>query len=171
MQKMHPAKFPAILELHLALERERENKLMNVDAITASIAHEVKQPLTAIATNASSALRFSEKTPPDYDEVRAALNRIVSDSHRASEVFESIRTLFQKTDQAREPIDVSKITLEATQSLRGELKDHGVETRTGLAAELPPVRGHRSQLQQVIVNLVHNAIEAMDTTTDRRCSE
>jgi PAS domain S-box-containing protein len=157
----------ALRETIIALERERENKLMNVDAITASIAHEVKQPLTAIATNASSALRFSEKTPPDYDEVRAALNRIIRDSLRASEVFDSIRALFQKTEQAREPIDVSEITREVLQSLRGELKDHGVETRTELAAELPSVQGHKSQLQQVLVNLVHNAIEAMDTTTDR----
>jgi PAS domain S-box-containing protein len=154
-------------ETIMALERERENKLMNIDAITASIAHEVKQPLTAIATTASSALRFSEKTPPDYDEVRAALIRIVRDSRRASEVFDGIRALFRKADQAREPLDVSEITREVLQSLRGELKDHGIETRTELAAELPPVRGHRSQLQQVIVNLVHNAIEAMDTTTVR----
>jgi PAS domain S-box-containing protein len=157
----------ALRETIMALERERENKLMNVDAITASIAHEVKQPLTAIAANASSALRFSEKTPPDYDEVRAALSRIIRDSRRASEVFDSIRALFRKTERAREPIDVSEITREVLQSLRGELKDHGVETHTELAAELPPFRGHKSQLQQVIVNLVHNAIEAMDTTTDR----
>ena len=74
---------------------------MNVDAITAWIAHEVKQPLTAIATTFIAALRFSEKTPPDYDEVRAALNRVIRDSHRASEVFDSIRALFRKTDQAR----------------------------------------------------------------------
>jgi PAS domain S-box-containing protein len=157
----------ALRETIMALERERENKLMNVDAITASIAHEVKQPLTAIAANASSALRFSEKTPPDYDEVRAALSRIIRDSRRASEVFDSIRALFRKTEQAREPIDVSEITREVLRSLRGELRDHGVETYTELAAELPPFRGHKGQLQQVIVNLVHNAIEAMDTTTDR----
>jgi PAS domain S-box-containing protein len=157
----------ALRETIVALERERENKLMNVDAITASIAHEVKQPLTAIATNASSALRFSEKTPPDYDEVRAALNRIIRDSLRASEVFDSIRALFQKAEQAREPIDVSEITREVLQSLRGELKDHGVTAQTELASALPLIAGHKSQLQQVFVNLVHNAIEAMDTTTDR----
>jgi PAS domain S-box-containing protein len=157
----------ALRETIMALERERENKLMNVDAITASIAHEVKQPLTAIVTNASSALRFSEKTPLDYNEVRTALNRIIRDGRRASEVFDSIRALFQKAKQAREPIDVSEVTRDVLQSLRGELKDHGVETRAELAAELPPIRGHKSQLQQVLVNLVHNAIEAMDSTTDR----
>jgi PAS domain S-box-containing protein len=157
----------ALRETIMTLQRERENKLMNVEAITASIAHEVRQPLTAIATNASAALRFFDKMPPDYDEVPAALTRIASDSHRASEVFEGIRALFQKAEQAREPIDASEIAREALQSLRGELKDHSVTTNTELVSGLPFVQGHRSQLQQVIVNLVHNAIEAMDTTTDR----
>ncbi len=157
----------ALRETIMTLQRERENKLMNVEAITASIAHEVRQPLSAIATNASAALRFFERTPPDYDEVRAALTRIAADSHRASEVFDSIRALFRKADQARELIDASEITREALQSLLGELKDHSVTTYTELASELPLVQGHRNQLQQVIVNLVHNAIEAMDTTTDR----
>ena len=77
----------------MTLERERENKLLSVDAITASIAHEVRQPLTAIASNASAALRFCDRTPPDHDEVRAALKRIISDSHRANELFDSIRAL------------------------------------------------------------------------------
>jgi signal transduction histidine kinase len=151
----------------MLLERERENKLMNVEAITASIAHEVRQPLTAIATNGSAALRFFDRKPPDYAEVRAALTRVISDSHRASEVFDSIRALFRKADQGRQPLDVSAITLEALHSLRGELKDHDVTTQTELAAGLPLVDGHKNQLQQVIVNLVHNAIEAMDTTADR----
>jgi PAS domain S-box-containing protein len=157
----------ALRETITALERERENKLMNVDAITASIAHEVKQPLTAIATYASAALRFLERTPPAYDEVHAALNRVISDSHRASEVFDSIRALFRKTDQARQPIDVSQIILEAVQSLNGELKDHGVTTHTELTSELPLIEGQRNQLQQVIINLIQNAIEAMETTSDQ----
>jgi PAS domain S-box-containing protein len=157
----------ALRDTITALERERENKLMNVDAITASIAHEVKQPLTAIATYASAALRFLERTPPAYDEVHAALDRVISDSHRASEVFDSIRALFRKTDQAREPIDVSHIILEAVQSLNGELKDHGVTTHTELMSELPLIEGQRNQLQQVIINLIQNAIEAMKTTSDQ----
>jgi PAS domain S-box-containing protein len=157
----------ALREAIMTLERERANKLMSVEAIMASIAHEVRQPLTAIATNGSAALRWFEKTPPDYDEVRAALNRAINDSRRVSEVFDSIRALFRKADQAREQIDLCEITLEVLQSLRGELKDHGVTAHTELASGLPLIPGHRSQLQQVFVNLVHNAIEAMDTTTDR----
>jgi len=154
-------------ETIMTLERERENKLLSVDAITASIAHEVRQPLTAIASNASAALRFCDRTPPDHDEVRAALKRIISDSHRANELFDSIRALFRRTDQTREPLDVSEMAREALQSLREELADHKVTTNTDFASELPLVDGNRSQLQEVIINLVHNAIEAMDTTTDR----
>jgi signal transduction histidine kinase len=169
--RLHEAEKERTRELHeslLLLERERENKLMNVEAITASIAHEVRQPLAAIATNGSAALRFFERTPPDYGEVRAALTRLIAESHRASEVFDSIRSLFRKTGQERQPIDVNEITLEVLKSLRGELADHGVTIDIALASALPPVEGHRSQLQQVISNLVHNAIEAMDTAPDRK---
>jgi len=149
------------------LKRERENKLLNVEAITASIAHEVRQPLAAIATNCSAALRFFDKVPPDFDEGRAALNRVIADSHRASAVFDSIRALFRRTDQGRQPIDLNEIALEVLQSLRGELNAHGVTTQTEFAAALPPVEGRRNQLQQVFSNLIQNAIEAMDTMADR----
>lgn len=90
------------------LERERENKLMNVEAIMASIAHEVRQPLTAIAMNGSSAQRFLGKAPADFDEVRGCLDSIMKDCARASDVFDSIRALFQRGDQTRQPIDVKR---------------------------------------------------------------
>ena len=157
----------ALREAITKLERERENKLMSLEAIMASIAHEVRQPLAAIATNGSAALRFSKRTPPDYDEVWAALNRIISDTHRINEVFDNIRALFRKAYQAQELIDVNELALETLQLLSGELREHGVSAHTELASELPRVDGHRSQLQQVIINLVHNAIEAMDTASDR----
>ena len=152
---------------NMLLEHERDNKLMNVEAIAASIAHEVKQPLAAIVMNGSAALRFLAKVPPDHDEVRAALDGIISDSHRTSEVFDGIRALFRKVDQGRQRIDVNEIVLWVLHSLRGELKDRDVATRIELASELPFVDGNRNQLQQVLANLVHNALEAMDTTTDR----
>jgi PAS domain S-box-containing protein len=155
-------------ETIMTLERERENKLMSVDAIMASIAHEVRQPLAAIASNASAALRFSEKTPPDHDEVRAALKRIIADNRRADELFDSIPALFRRSGQTREPLDVNEVANEAVQSLRAKLREHEVETDTVFASGLPSVDGNRSQLQEVIVNLVHNAIEAMDATTDQR---
>ena len=151
---------------NMMLERERDNKLVSAQAITGVIAHEVRQPLASIVANASAALRWLERTPPNHDEVRIALNRIQSESHRTSDVFDGIRALFRKGDQGRQRIDVNEIIVEVLQSLRGELKDHGVETRSDLA-ELPLVDGNGGQLREVILNLIYNALEAMDTTTDQ----
>jgi signal transduction histidine kinase len=152
---------------NMMLERERDNKLMNVEAITVAIAHEVRQPLAAIVANGNAALRFLAREPPDRDEVRAALNRIVNDGHRTSEVFDGIRALFRKVDQGRQPVDINKLILGVLQSLQGEFKDRGIELRSELAIELPLIDGHASQLQEVIINLVRNAIEAMENVADR----
>jgi signal transduction histidine kinase len=149
------------------LERERDSKLMSAQAIVAAIAHEVKQPLVAIAMNAGAAQRFLGRTPPDQDEVRAALDRIRSDSHRTSEVFDGIRALFGKVDQGRHRVDVNEIILGVLWSLHGELKDRGVTTHPELTSELPLVDGHGGQLRQVVFNLIYNALEAMDATTNR----
>ena len=151
---------------NIMLERERDNKLMSAQAIAGAIAHEVRQPLTGIVTNASAALRWLGRNPPDHDRVRVALNRIQSNSYRTSEVFDAMRTLFRKGDEGRERINLNEIIVEVLQSLQRELKDHEVETHSELA-ELPPVHGHRGQLREATFNLVRNAIEAMDTTTDR----
>lgn len=151
---------------NMMLERERDNKLMSAQAITGVIAHEVRQPLASIVSNASAALRWLERTPPDHGELRAALNRIQGESHRTSEVFDAIRALFRKGDQGRQRIDVNEIIGEVLQSLLGELKSHGVETRSELTG-LALVDGNRGQLREVIFNLVDNALEAMGTTTDQ----
>jgi signal transduction histidine kinase len=155
-----------LVHSNLLLERERDNKLMNLEAITASIAHEVKQPLAAIVTNGSAALRWLARTPPDQGEVRAALGRIIDDGRRAGEVIDGIRALFRKGHGGRQQIDVNEIVRGVLDSLGGELKDRGVENRSELA-ELPLVDGHRGQLQEVVFNLVQNAIEAMADTKDR----
>jgi signal transduction histidine kinase len=105
--------------------------------------------------------------PADIDEATANLNRIINDCRRASEVFDSILTLFRQDDQERQAIDVNEIAREVLLSSRAELVERRVTTRTELASELPLIHGHRRQLQQVISNLVQNAIEAMDSTTDR----
>jgi signal transduction histidine kinase len=152
---------------NLMLERERDNKLMNAQAITAAIAHEVRQPLAAIATNASAARQFLRRPPPDIAEVESALGRIISASHRTSEVFESIRALFRKAGEQRLPIDVNEIINGALLSLAGELQDRAIVLHTDLAPDLPQVVGHAGQIQEVVVNLAHNALEAMAATTDR----
>jgi signal transduction histidine kinase len=154
-------------EAVIKLEGERDNKLMNIEVVTASIAHEVRQPLAAIATNGAAALLFMEKVPPDLDEVRPLLNIMMDECHRVSEVFDTIRALFRRVDEKRELTAVNEIVLDVLKSMREELADHGITTETELAPELPRVEGHRAQLRQVIFNLIHNAIESMDNTTDR----
>ncbi|MGO8955104.1 MAG: ATP-binding protein, partial [Rhodomicrobium sp.] len=144
-----------------------EDTLTNVQGIVGSIAHEVRQPLAAIAANGGAALRFLERAPIDSDEVRAALNRMIEDCHRTSAVFDSIRALFASRDQRMQSVNLNAIILEVLQSLRGELEDRGVAVRPELMAEVPLVDGHRTQLREVVTNLVHNAVEAMDATTDR----
>ena len=150
------------------LQRERDNKLMNLEAMAASIAHEVRQPLSAIATSGNAALRFLGRTPPDHKEVRSSLSRIISNSHRASQVFDNIRALFGKVDKGHELIDMNEIVLEVLHTLRGELKDRVITVRTELTSQLPLVMGHRGQLHEVLLNLVRNAIEAMDAIKDTR---
>ncbi|HUL87814.1 MAG TPA: MASE4 domain-containing protein [Pseudolabrys sp.] len=152
---------------HRLLEHERDNKLMNVEAITASIAHEVSQPLTAIASGSSAAIRFLDGAQPDIPKVQALLKKVNSESHRAGEVFESIRALFRKVDLEREPVDLNDVTLEVLKSFREALHDSNVIARIELTTELPTVEGHRSQLRQVIFNLVHNSLEAMEKVTGR----
>jgi signal transduction histidine kinase len=151
-----------LIRSNLALQRERENKLMNLEAMAASIAHEVRQPLSAIAMSGGAARRFLQHTPPNIEEVRSALDAIVAASHRASEVFDSIRALFGSANQRREPIEVNDVVLGVLRTLRGELEVQGIMTRTELASELPLIMAHKGQLQEVISNLARNAIESMD---------
>jgi signal transduction histidine kinase len=150
------------------LQRERNNKLMNMEAMAASIGHEVRQPLAGIASNGGAALRFLGHVPPNLAEARAALERMVSDAHRASQVFDNIRALFGKANQTHAPIDVNELTVAVLQALGQELKVHQITTQAELKAETPLVMGHSGQLQQVFINLMRNAIEAMDALKDGR---
>jgi signal transduction histidine kinase len=115
----------------------------------------------------SAALRFLDKDPPDRAEVRQALERIIAAGHRANEVFEGLRTLFLKGNQPTHPVNVNRIVSGVLQSLSAELKDHDVEVHPKLSPGLPLVQGYGNQLEEVIVNLVRNAVEAMGTTTGR----
>ena len=140
---------------------------MSAQAIIAAIAHEIRQPLVAITTNAGAALRWLGRTPPDQDEARAALDQIKNEGLRAGEMFDGIRALFGKVDQERQPVAVNDIILSVIHSLEGQLNDHGVVVHRELAAELPLIAGHSGQLREVIFNLVNNALEAMRSTTNR----
>jgi len=152
-----------------ALQRERNNKLMNLEAMAASISHEVRQPLASIATYGGAALRFLEDMPPNVEEVRSALNWIISDSHRASQVFDNIRALFGKGDEGYGPIDVNELIRSVLSTVHGDLDDHGIIASVRLSQDLPKVTGHKGQLEEVLLNLVRNAIEAMQTDkNDRR---
>jgi signal transduction histidine kinase len=150
------------------LQRERNNKLMNMEAMAAAISHEVRQPLASIAANGSAALRFLGHEPPNLEEVRSALSRTVNDSHRASEIFDSIRALFGKADLGHEPVDVNDLVRDVMEALHGELDGHGITAAVELPPGLPQIAGHRGQLQEVLINLVRNAIEAMHGDQDSR---
>jgi signal transduction histidine kinase len=156
-----------LTQSYMMLERERDNKLMNIEAITAAIAHEVKQPLAAIVINGKAALRFLERSPPDHEEVRTNLNNMVKDGFRTNEVFDGIRALFRKADDGIKPVDINEIILGTLQSLREDFLDRKIETRAELTSGLPAIEGHKGQLQEVISNLIHNAVDALDATTDR----
>jgi signal transduction histidine kinase len=146
---------------NLMLERERDNKLMNMQAVTAAMAHELKQPLTAISANSEAVQMVLGHTKPDRSVMRSALDSIVEDSHRAGRILNDIRALFLKTDSEYEFVDVNEIASGVLRLLQEELKTHGVVARAELAPDLPRVMGHKGQLQEVLVNLVQNAIEAM----------
>ena len=152
---------------YTTLKREQDNKLMNAQAIVAAIAHEIRQPLTRITTGGSAAQRFLKMVPPEHDKAQAALDGIVSAGHRTSEVIEGFRALFAKSDQKQQRVDVNEIIRGVLEALSGDLNDHHVEPRCELMSELPHVFGNRIQLQQVVSNLIVNAIEAMETTSDQ----
>jgi signal transduction histidine kinase len=151
---------------YVLLERERSNKLLSARAIIASIGHEVRQPLTAIVASGGAALQFLEKGSPDPEKIRQALNRMISEGHRTSAVFDSFRALFGKADQQRETVDVNEVIRVVLQSAHKELTDNGVSIFFDLA-ELPLVDCYH-QLQQVVFNLVQNALDAMQTVAARK---
>jgi signal transduction histidine kinase len=149
------------------LQRERDNKLMNAQAIVAAIAHEVRQPLTRITAGGSAAQRFLKMVPPEHDKAQTALDGIVRAGHRTSEVIDGFRVLFAKSDQRQQLVDINEIIRGALESMSSELADHHVEPRTQLMSELFYVYGNKGQLQEVVSNLLVNAVEAMTTKSDR----
>ena len=164
-----------LAELAAAREREiadqarsaQQTLLTTMGQMAASIAHELNQPLAAIVTNGNAGLRWLANATPDFDEVRAALQRVVSDGHRASQLIGTIRSMFKKDGQKKAPVDINQLIREVLGLMQGELQNQQVSLQTELEVQPIQVLGDRVQLQQVILNLITNAIDAMGSVTDR----
>ncbi len=149
----------------LQMELAHANRVATLGQITASIAHEVNQPIAAAVTNAHAGLRWLRAQPPDLEEVRQALSRILQNGKRAGEVIGRIRALVKKSPVRRESVAINDAILEVIALTRGEAAKNGVSVTTTLAEGLPLILGDRVQLQQVILNLIINAVEAMGGTS------
>ena len=148
-------------------ELARVTRLTTMGEMTASIAHEVNQPLAAIVANGNAGLRWLANKTPELNEVRATLKRIVADGHRASEVIAGIRAMFKQDSQDKARLDANELVREILALVQGDLQTRGVSAGIRLTSDPLQVSGNRVQLQQVILNLVMNAVEAMDSVTDR----
>jgi PAS domain S-box-containing protein len=152
-------------EAQMALARA--NRVMTMGELTASIAHEVNQPLAAVVANAEACLRWLDRGTPDLDAVRRSVEWVIDDGNRASEVIRRVRALANKTDLEKVPLDVNDVVREVIALVQRELISQEVSLRTEFAPALPTILGDRVQLQQVVINLVMNGVEAMQPVTDR----
>jgi signal transduction histidine kinase len=155
-----------------ALNRARSElayvtRVTTLNALTASIAHEINQPLSGIITNANTCLLALSEEPPDFEGARQTARRMIRDGNRASDVISRLRTLYTKKDSRPEPTDLNEATQEVISLSLSDLQRNRVVLRHELADDLPLVTGDRIQLQQVILNLLRNASDAMRTVVDR----
>ncbi|HVR22109.1 MAG TPA: ATP-binding protein, partial [Candidatus Polarisedimenticolia bacterium] len=137
------------------------NRVSMLGEMAASLAHEIKQPIAAAITSANSCIEWLAHEPPNLDRARAAANKVDKYGNRAAEIIDRIRSLYKKSPSQRKLVDLNQIIHEMLTLLKGEADRCSVAMRTELAAELPKVRAERVQLQQVFMNLMLNAIEAM----------
>lgn len=147
-------------------ELAHANRVATMGQLTASIAHEVNQPIAATVTNAQAALRWLSAQPPDIDEVGQVLGRIIKDANRAGDVLGRIRQLIRKTPPRKEPVDLNAAIREVIELTRGEIMKSGASVQMQLADDLPCIDGDRVELQQVLLNLIINALEAMSGVSD-----
>jgi PAS domain S-box-containing protein len=148
------------------MELAHANRVAVIGQLTASIAHEVSQPNTAVVASAQAALRWLDRQPPELDQVRQALARVVQNGIRASEVIERIRDLIKKKPPRKDRLEINGIIREVIELTRAEAVTNCVLVQTEFSERLPKVMGDRVELQQVVVNLILNAIEAMSRTTE-----
>lgn len=151
----------------LAGRREREGRMMSMAALSAAIDHEIRQPIGAIMANASAGQRWLGRQPPELGEVREALDCIVASAQRSREVIHSFRAMFGERHQPETRIDANELVREAVALMKHELEETRISVQLDLSAALPRVAASRGQLQQVILNLLNNAADAMRGITDR----
>jgi signal transduction histidine kinase len=144
------------------------NRVSSMGELTASLAHEVSQPIAAAITDVNTCLRWLARDQPDLDEARAAASRGINDATRAAEIIKRVRQLYMKETLQREPVDLNEVIQEMVLILRSEATQFAVSIRTELAANLRPVMGDRVQLQQVLMNLMINSIDAMKSVDEMR---
>jgi C4-dicarboxylate-specific signal transduction histidine kinase len=158
-------------QLHtLRQEFANASRRTTMGAMTASIAHEIKQPLAVIVTSANAGLRWLKRSEPNLTEARGNLDQIVKAGHRITEVIDGIRAMFGKDSGKTSAVDLRQLVGEVLALAQGELETHQIVLRNDMGDGLPQVMATRVQLQQVILNLVMNAVEAMSAVTGReRC--
>jgi C4-dicarboxylate-specific signal transduction histidine kinase len=149
------------------MELARATRVTTLGELTASIAHEVNQPLAAVVNAAAACRRWLDGGTPNLEEARCAVDWIVNEGNRASEVIRRVRALANKTDIEKVPLDINDVIKEVIALVQREMDSHRVSLRMELAPVLAMILGDRVQLQQVIINLVMNGIEAMQSITDR----
>lgn len=149
-------------------EVERLNRILTMGALTASIAHEINQPLAAITANGNAALLWLRRDPPSLDETREFITAMIAGAKRASAVVEEIRRLTEKgVTGAKQPVNLNAIITSVVSLARRDLNQRGIELKLQLDGDLPEVHGSRVALQQVMMNMIMNGIEAMDAISDR----
>ncbi len=153
--------------LDAQMELVHVNRVTTMGELAASIAHETNQPLASVLANAEAGLRWLNRGTPDLDAARRSLEWIIDDGNRASEVIRRVRGLAKKTDIEKAPLNVNDVVREVVALVQRELTSHRVSLRMELAPALAMILGDRVQLQQVIINLVMNGIEAMQAVADR----
>jgi len=142
------------------------NRLATMGELTASIAHEVSQPIAAASMNAGAAARFLERNPPDLERVRESLDWLMNDTARASDIIQRIRDLVKKAPPRKDRLDINEAIRDVIELTRGEAMKNGISVQTEFADSLPLVEGDRVQLQQVVLNLIINAVQAIGTVVN-----
>jgi len=161
-----------LLYVHLArsnslLQRERHNKLMSMEAMAASISHELNQPIGAVLLNGESALMCLKAPPPEIHDSTEALEDLVENAMQARAILNNLRSLFGEPNLIKERVDLNSLSLDVLKTLRPNARTQ-LDIKTELASGLPPVLGHKGQLQEVIANLIHNAVDAMNSVVGPR---